>query len=212
MLKRFLLLSALALGLLAPIATPASAACTVNTVPQTGVICDITRNPTYAAASVGLVPAASATDIFCIAASSTRSISVREITLSGTAGTAITTPVLIYRRASLDTGGTAATGLALPVGAALITTSPTVSATLTAYTANPTITDSSPVLLGAPAISFAVTTTNNQPFIVNAGSQVDQQSQGFDLVKGSTQQLCLNLNGVSISSGVLAIGIKWQEL
>jgi hypothetical protein len=210
-MKRLSLTLLALLGLLAWGPTPASAVCSVNTVPQVGVICDVTRNFTYAAASVGLVPASSATDIFCISGSTTKTISVREITLSGTAGTAITTPVLLYRRVSLDTGGTAATGAALPVGAPLITTNPTVTAVLTAYTANPTINDSSPVLLGAPAVSFSVTTGTNSPFVWNAGSQVDIQSQGFDIVKGTAQQLCLNLNGVSISSGVLAIGIKWQE-
>lgn len=211
MLKRLLLLSALALGLLAPIATPASAACTVNTVPQVGVICDITRNATYAAASVGLVPAASATDIFCINAASTKTISIREITISGTAGTAITTPVLLYRRVSQDTGGTPATSLALPVPVAMNSANATPAATLTAYTGNPTIVDSSPSLLAAPAISFSVTTGTNSPVIINGGAQVDIQAQGFDLTKGSTQQLCLNLNGVSVSSGVLAIGMKWTE-
>ena len=29
-------------------------------------------------------------------------------------------------------------------------------------------------------------------------------SKGLDLLKGSSQQLCVNLNGVSVSSGVLA--------
>lgn len=211
MLKRFSLLSLLALGLLAPIATPAAAACSVNTVPQTGVICDITRNPTYAAASIGLVPAASATDILCIAASSSKSISVREVTVSGTAGTAITTPILLYRRATVDTGGTAATSLALPVGVPLSSADPATTATLVAYTANPTITDSSPSLLEGAAVSFSVTTGTNSPFIFNGGSQIDIQAKGFDLLKGSTQQLCLNLNGVSVSSGVLAITLKWQE-
>lgn len=208
-MKRILLLGLLLLGLYAPV--PAHAACTVNTVPQVGVICDITRNSTYAAASVGLVPAASATDIFCISGSTTKTISVREITISGTAGTAITTPVLLYRRVSLDTGGTPATGAALPVGVPLSSANPAATAVLTAYTANPTIVDSSPSLLAAPAISFSVTTSTNSPFILNGGTQVDIQSQGFDIVKGTAQQLCLNLNGVSVSSGVLAIGMKWTE-
>lgn len=206
-MKRILLTLSLWLGLFAP----AFAACSVNVVPGEGLICDIIRTPTYSAASVGLVPASSATDILCINASSSKSVSVREIILSGTAGTAITTPVLLYRRVSLDTGGTAATGIALPVGVPNISTDPAATAVLTAYTANPTVVDSSPSLLVAPAVSFSVTTGTNSSTIINAGSQVDLLSKGYDLVKGSTQQLCLNLNAASVSSGVLAISIQWTE-
>lgn len=203
-MKRFLLALAL-VGALVP------ASAQVNVVPQPGVLSNIIRSPTYAAVSVGLVPASSATDIMCIAASVSRTISLREITISGTAGTAITTPVLLYRRITVDTGGTAATSLALPVAVPLNSGDPASVAVLTAYTANPTITDSSPSLLAGPAISFAVTTSSNSPYIINAGTQVDFLTKGFDLIKGSTQQLCLNLNGVSVSSGVLAIGFKWSE-
>lgn len=204
-MKRILLS---ALGLLA-LGTAALAQ--VNTVPQVGQITSILRNATYGAYSVGLVPAASATDIFCINASASRDISVREVMLSGTAGTAITTPVLLYRRASQDTGGAPATSLALPVPVPMISSDPASTATLTAYTANPTVVDASPVLLQAPAISFSVTTGTNTPSFFYGGTNVDLLSKGFNLLKGSTQQLCLNLNGVSITSGVLAVGMKWVE-
>lgn len=204
-MKRILLVGALLGALCAP------AFAQVNSVPQVGTITNINRLATYGAYSVGLVPAASATDIFCINASASRDISVREILISGTAGTAITTPVLLYRRASLDTGGTAATGLALPVGVPMISTDPASTATLTAYTANPTVVDASPVLLHSPAVSFSVTTSTNSSTFIYGGTNVDLLSKGFNLLKGSTQQLCLNLNAVSITSGVLAVGMKWVE-
>lgn len=203
-MKRTLLLLAL-LGIISP------AVAQVNTVPQVGVISGINRSATYGAYSVGLVPAASATDIFCLNASASREISIREITISGTAGTAITTPILIYRRASQDTGGTAATGLALPVAAPMVSSDPVATATLTAYTANPTVVDSSPGLLQAPAVSFSVTTGTNTPSFLYGGTNVDLLSKGFNVLKGSTQQICLNLNGVTITAGVLAIGMKWVE-
>lgn len=43
------------------------------------------------------------------------------------------------------------------------------------------------------------------------GTSVDMFSRGIDLLKNTTQQLCVNLNGVSVSSGVLAITMEWQE-
>jgi len=199
------LFTALSLGLCAP------AFAQVNTVPQTGLITGILKNPTYTASSAGLVPAASATDIFCLNASSTKNVILHLVTVSGTAGTAITTPVLLYRRVSQDTGGTAATSLALPVAVPNNPTDSAATATVTAYTANPTVVDPSPSLIRGSAVSFAVTTTANRPFEMIFGTAVDMFEKGVWLSKGSAQQLCLNLNGVSISSGVLAINFEWTE-
>lgn len=202
----------LALGLLLGLVLPAAATCTVNTVPQVGVICDISRNPTYSATSVGLVPAASATDIFCISAGATKSISIRKIEIGGTAGTAVTTPFLIYQRSALGTSGTAATGLALPVAVPLNSNDPASTATLTAYTANPTVA-ATPLLMDAVLVDLPVTTaaggvTANE---LTYGTSVDAFSKGLDIIKNTTQQICLDLNGVTVSSGVLVINMQWQE-
>lgn len=191
----------------------ASALAQVNVVPQVGQINSIIRNPTYTASAVALVPAASATDIFCISPGTTKNISIRRITIGGTAGTAITTPFLIYRRVSLDTGGTAATSLALPTPVPLYAGDPASTATLTAYTANPTIVDSSPSLMGAMTVDLPVTTAAGGAIHVERhwGSSVDMFSRGLDLQKNTTQQVCINLNGVSVSSGLLNINMEWQE-
>jgi len=202
----------LLLGALIWLGAASAAFAQVNTVPQIGTISAVLKYPTYSASSVGLVPAASATDIWCIAASSTRNISIKQIKVSGTAGTAITTPFLIYRRASLDTGGTAATSLALPVAGKLFAGDSAATATLTAYTANPTIVDSSPVLLDVIQPTLAVTTTANAAMPPSSfGEAVAWFSHGLVLQKGTTQQVCLNLNGVSVSSGVLNINAIWTE-
>lgn len=206
------LLGLWALLVLAVPSAPALAACTVNSVPVVGLVCDIARNPTYSATSVGLVPAAAATDIFCISAGSGKTISIRRVTVGGTAGTAIVTPFLIYQRSALDTGGTAATGIALPVAVPNNPTDPASNAVLTAYTANPSVA-ATPVLLDALAVNLAVTTASNSPASVTNyyGTTVDEFSKGLDLYKGTTLQNCINLNGVSVSSGVLVIHIEWTE-
>lgn len=182
----------------------------VNVVPQIGVSTDTLRKSTYGAISIGLVPAASATDIFCISGSATKTVTVRRLILSGTAGTAVTTPVVLLRRVSLDTGGTAATSTALPVAGAFDSNNATATAVLTAYTANPTIVDSSPTYLAAPAVAFATTTTANAATEYVFGTNVDGYDQSL-VLRGATQQLCLNLNAVSVSSGVLATSIEWTE-
>lgn len=206
-MKRILALAAL--GLLALGIGQASAQ--VNVVPQIGVSSATIRAKTYSASAVGLVPAASATDIFCISPGASKGVTVRQLLVTGIAGTAITTPILLYRRATVATGGTAATGLALPVPVGLSTLNAASTATLISYTANPTITDSSPALVFAADQSFDVTTTDSGQVPFTFGSSIDFYNQGLELVKGSTQQLCINLNGVSISSGVLAVTMVWVE-
>lgn len=206
------ILSALLLGLGFLASAPAHAACTVNTVPSVGLICDLARNPTYSATSIGLVPAASATDFFCISGSTSKTISIRQIILGGTAGTAIQTPVIIYQRSALGTGGTAATSLAAPVAVPFNSTDPAATAVLVAYTANPSVA-ATPIVMDAVTLDLPVTTAAGGATEVmrNYGTQVDFLSKGLDIVKGSTVQYCLNLNGVSVSSGVLNVNIQWQE-
>jgi hypothetical protein len=197
-------------------AAPAQAQspCGVNFTPQPGINCANIRQATYSAASIGLVPAASATDVFCISGSSTKQISIRRITISGTAGTLVTLPFTLLRRASLDTGGTPATNAALPVASSHLSTNAAATATLVAYTANPTIVDSAPLYFKSDTLSLNTTAALvAAPRILwEAGTAVDAYSQGFDIPSGSTtQQYCVNLNAVSVTSGVLNISITWVE-
>lgn len=207
-MKRLLL----ALLLFGGLAAPASAACTVNTVPQVGVICDLARNPTYSASSIALVPASSATDIFCIAPGSSKTVSIRRVSIGGTAGTAINTPFLLYKRSTPDTGGTAATSLAAPVAVPNNPNDPASTATVIAYTANPTVA-SSPLLMDGFNVSLGVTTTAVSPGVTTSyyGTTTDDFDKGIDLPANSGVQLCVNLNGVSVSSGVLDLHMEWTE-
>lgn len=202
----------IALGALGLLALCSGALAQVNTVPQVGLITSTLKQPTYTASAVGLVPAASGTDIFCISPGTSKNISIKKITIAGSAGTAITTPFLVYRRVTLDTGGTPATGIALPVAVPLFTSDPASTATLVSYTANPTITDASPKLLDAPVVSLAVTTTaNNPPAATVYGEALGFFTHGLVLSKNTTQQVCINVNAVSIASGVVAITMIWTE-
>lgn len=211
-MKKLFLLAALALGLLASSLAQAQCPGVNCTVPNQG-LAYISKNRTYHAISVGLVPAASATDILCLNQSATKAVHLDQIVVSGVATTAITTPVVIKLNHSLDTGGTAATGLALPAAAPGSSADPAATATLTAYTANPTIGDSTPAYLGVQAISFAVTTGSNSPTQFLPSTNVDMFNKGWDMPALATpvQQVCLNLNGVSVIGGALAIWLEWTE-
>jgi hypothetical protein len=186
----------------------------VNTVPQIGVDTAIVKQNTYSAVSIGLVPAASATDIFCISGSSSKAISIKRIAISGTAGTLVSAPFTLLRRASLDTGGTAATTTALPVASAHLSTQPAATATLVAYTANPTIVDASPIYFASQYTTLPVTTagTSINPIIWRFGEESSWFSRALDIPSGSTaQQYCINLNAVTVTSGVLHIDTTWVE-
>ena len=210
-MRKHLLIGAIAVGLLAPLA---SAPAQVNVVPQVGQINSIVKQQTYAAVSRGLVPAASATDIFCITGSASKSVAIKRIEVSGTAGTLVSVPVTLVRRVTVNTGGTAATGAALPVPTAMLSTNSAATATTTAYTANPTITDSSPTYFRSRWLTLPTTAAGTiiNPIVWDFSTSQDILAQGLDIAKGNTTyQYCINLNGVSVSSGLIDINILWTE-
>jgi hypothetical protein len=182
----------------------------VNNVPQVGVTC--VQEPsvaTYAATGVGIVPAASATDIACIAGSATRVIRVQSVRVSGS-GTAISVPVLIKKNASADTGGTPGTGVVLPVAYALDSTNPTSTATLVSYTANPTIPDSAAGIISSANLGLVATTVGAAvtPYVL-----FDYAERTFSeapTLRGVAQQICVNLNATS-PTALLNVTFRWTE-
>lgn len=205
------------IGALAGLALAGSATAQVNTVNQIGLTTEYIRKTTYSAAFFGLVPAASATDILCIAASPTKTVRLQSIRLTGTAGTLVTTPVVLLARASVDTAGTVGTTTANPANtiAKRLTTDPTATAVLVSYTANPTINDSSPTYIDTANVTLPVSGTS----VMNPGNgnlfdyslYVEDLQREPTLPVNSTRQFCVNLNAVSVSSGVLAGTVTWTE-
>ena len=185
----------------------------VNTVPQTGVITTFnTQLATYSSVARALPPAASATDIACIAGSASKTIAVRKIRISGTAGTLVSVPFTLVRRAAVNTGGTAATTTANWANniAKMDTTSGTAAATLISYSANPTITDSSPTYVRSDYATLPVTSagTSIAPIVWHFGEWYYSQPL---MLRGAAEQACINLNGVTVSSGLIHAAIEWTE-
>lgn len=208
-MKRFLLSSAVVLFATSVVAQ--------DFLPQTGVNVANLRQPTYVAAMLSLVPAASATDFFCISGSSTKTVYIRRASLSGTAGTLVTTPIILLRRTSLNTG-TAATSTYIKAATPLLTTNADATATVVGYNStggNPTIVDSSPTYIRAGTLTLGVSGTTAAPadrLIWEFGTAIDAYEQSLTIPAGSTaQQVCMNLNAVSVSSGVLQGSFEWQE-
>jgi hypothetical protein len=183
--------------------------------PQPGITYGYWQKATYSAAFFGLVPVASATDLVCIAGSATKTVKVMQVKLSGTAGTLITTPLQLLRRASADTGGTAGSTTANPANTISLrdTTQSAATATLIAYTANPTIVDTSPTYVDSQSITLPVSGTTAAsvvPTTFEYGMFIEDIVAPPTL-RGIAQQICVNVGGASISSGVINGVITWTE-
>lgn len=212
------LLGLAALGLLASVAiTHVSAQ--INAVPQIGLTTGYLAKNTYSSAFIGLVPPASATDTVCITGSATKVVRVNRIVIGGSAGTLVQLPVTVVRRATADTGGTAATTTANPGITTQIAardtgqaTNASATAVLVAYTAVPTINDAAPVYVDSANMSLSVTTAVTAPAMtVFDWSRDIENNVQVPTLRGTAQQLCLNFNTISISSGVLNGSITWSE-
>lgn len=114
-MKRLLL----SLGLLVGLTLTANAQCVgvggVNNVPQPGIFCQQDSIvPTYHAVGVAIAVGTAPTDVSCITGSATKTIRLKKVRLSGTAGTAINISTYLTKHIVANTGGTAATGTSLP--------------------------------------------------------------------------------------------------
>lgn len=210
-MKRLFLGLALWLGLSSWAAAQCIAVGGVNTVPQIGVNCLSEPSvATFTATGIGLVPASSATDIACLPGNATNVVRVQRIEVSGTAGTLVNVPVVLFKRASANTGGTPATSTALPVAYRFDSTSTAPVSVPIAWTANPTIVDSAPGIVGAKVINFGTTGTT----VASFNGLWDYSERNFmaaPVLRGVAQNLCISLSAVSVSSGVLQVSFKWTE-
>lgn len=209
-MKRFTK-SLLSLALVGALVAPAFAQ--VNVVPQVGVTSGYVAKYTYSAGFTGLVPAASATDVICIAGSATKTIKLVRIVISGTAGTLVAVPILLTKKGTADTGGTAASTTANPANTItpMDTRFPTATAVLISYTANPTI-NAAGTIFAAASHTFPTTGTTVSPAALVFDFNADNVNLASPpVLRGAAQQICANFSAVSISSGVLNGNIVWTE-
>lgn len=199
------------LGGVALLATSLPVAAQVNVVPSTGVISAYRTSVTYSAGFIGLVPAASTTDLLCIAGSATKTVKLQQIKISGS-GTAISVPATLLRRVSADTAGTAASTTANPANnvSKRDTTNPTATATTIAYTANPTIGDTSPTYIDSANIGVVATTVGLIAPVTLFDFGFTENLVQPPTLRGAAEQICLNLNATS-ATALLSGSITWTE-
>ncbi len=163
---------------------------------------------TYSAAVNGLVPPASCTDLFVLTGSATKTVRVTRIEISGIATTILDTTVRLMLRLTADSGGTAAAlaAYAHDQGNAAAT------ATIATYAGGlPTVNDGTNRVVRASKLLFNLAAPT-------AGSESGRLMWDFGdrpgqamVLRGITQQLAVNLNGVSVSGGSMDISIEFTE-
>jgi len=159
---------------------------------------------TYAAASAPFTAAATATDIFTITGSATKTIRVTRIEITGTQTTGLNQNILLLKRSTADTAGTSAAVTAVPQD----TNNPAATATVLSYTANPTLGTlvgnirADKYLIPAPG-----TLTGNPPLIWTFGDRPEQAL----LLRGTAQVLAVNLNGATLAGNSFTISVSWTE-
>lgn len=149
--------------------------------------------------------AATATDIWTIAGSNTKTIRIHRIKFSATttSGSAIKLNVSLIRRSTLDTGGTSATVTA----AKHDSNNASATATVTRYTANPAALGTTVAQLRTDIVG--VTGSGISGGVVDW----DFESGGQPLIlRGTSENIALNLNSITVTGGVGGVSVEWSEV
>lgn len=164
------------------------------------------RKTTYSA-TAQFSPAASATDVFTVYGSASKTIRIRRFTISGTNTGNTNANILVAKRSAVNTGGTSGAVTAVPVDS----TNAAATATVLSYTGNPT----TGTLVGnvitrlfflASLSSLNVST----PVVFDFGQEGTQAL----VLRGTSEGAALNMGGVNIgvlSATVLYITVEWTE-
>ena len=159
---------------------------------------------TYSASIVGLATALTATDIFTITGSATKTVRVSRIVVNGVQTTAAQVNVLVIKRSTANTAGTSTAPTRVPYDSA----NAAVTATVLAYTANPTLgTTVGTVSARRAFIPGAATASDAQGLEIISGD-VGQQMM---TLRGIAEVLAVNLNATTVTGSAFNITVEWTE-
>lgn len=157
---------------------------------------------TYGASIPDLTVASTATDIFTITGSTSKTIRITSFSISGTRTTSSAITIILLKRSTANSGGTSTIRTAIPYDS----NDSAATATVRAYTANPT----TGTLIGNIA--------TDTMFFSNGGGQ--QQNLRYDfgdrpskaiVLRGTSEVLAINLNSVSVTGSDFNIYVEWTE-
>ena len=161
-----------------------------------------TPKATYSAASLGLVAANTATDIFTIYGSATKTVKVQRIVFTATQTTAAVRDVLLIKRSTANTAGTSTAPTKIPNDS----TSAAATATVLAYTANPT-TGTAVGTIYCEKVNISTTALGGSKLDLNF---TDIWGQPI-VLRGTGEGLCVNLNSITSAGNLINITVFWTE-
>jgi hypothetical protein len=155
----------------------------------------------YRAAFV-VAPAATATDIFQIIGSASKTVEITKILVSGTQTTGGMVDLYAIKRSTANTGGTSSATTNVPMNSG----DAAATAVGAIYTANPsTGTPVGNIFIESLPLASVTGTTNNILEIA-----FGERAKPVQLV-GVAQALALNLNGVTVTGGSIKVTVEWTE-
>lgn len=160
---------------------------------------------TYRASATALASAASATDIFTLTGSASKTIRVTRLEISDQQTTAAAAQIIVAVRSTANSSGTSTAPTAVPHDS----NSPAASATVLKYTANPTTGNlvgnlfAGYVFLAAPATA----TVGSDKVILDYGNRPGQAI----VLRGTSQVLAVNLNSATVTGGAFDVNVEWTE-
>lgn len=173
-----------------------------NLVPVT---CFEGQKATYRAAAVGLATAASATDVFIINGSASKTIRVTRVWVGGTiATTAAYVDISLIKRSTANTGGTSSATAVVPLDSAYAAG----TAVVLQYTANPTTgTAVGPIA----ACRYAAALTGTEALEVNYEFKFGDDNGSACVLRGTAQGLAVSFNTGPANAGTFDIWVEWTE-
>lgn len=170
------------------------------------------QKASYSAAKLGLVPASSATDIFTITGSSSKTVRITRIEIGGTttSATPAALDIVLLKRSTANTSGTSTAPTIVPhdINDAAAT------ATVLAYTANPTTGTLVGNLRNQKLMLMLATYTAtdfpmNDKLIWDFGNRAGERAI---VLRGTGDVLAINLNAVTATATAsLDIAIEFTE-
>jgi len=158
---------------------------------------------TYRGVALAFAPANTATDIFTITGSATRTVKVTKIKVSATRTLGGLINIVVLRRSTANSGASNAI-----TEVAYDTNSPVATATLRYYTANPTL---GTLVANVDAIKYYATNTVTAIDAVHEFNFGERYGTLPIVLRGTGEVLAVNLNSTTVSGGSFNISAEWVE-
>jgi hypothetical protein len=157
----------------------------------------------YSAATNNFAIATTATDVFRILGSGSKTVRVKRLKVSGrtTSGSPVACVIKVLKYSTANTGGTSVTTTVVPIDS----NSAAGTATVNHYTANPTL----GTLIGnIDTRSITFQSVGLSP----AGELIFDFSENPVVLRGTSQQLSINFNSTSVTGSSICCVVEWDEV